>query len=330
MSEDPIVQSAQEALAITKFETSWRKKLQSSQQKTREWLFRHAVELYEFQRACADQELRLPNNAVVYFSSHCEEWLGYSKETSSEWATVGRFIHKVSSGELIIGEFGLSVLPASKKTLRELARMSAEELAGAITLGLITPQLTWEQVNEYRQSCKVGKKEEKKEERANEKERTRAHEEHKKAAEDATLQFEYDDNVPEWIICKIEDMAIELGKRVFKESEPLKMPGEIIDGQESIWVCTLKGKRWTATQYISGHEPKSEERREKPKHEPAPPAYVVHAAHLGIIINKEGMLMEPWAVAALAKAAKQRTHPDKGGTDEEFNAVTEAEQFFSR
>jgi hypothetical protein len=306
----------QQSKEFKAFESKWKKILVGGKQKSREWLFRHARELYEFRCACDAHEVDgLPRAAKQYFTSSCEAWLGYSDTTVSNW---------VAAGQLIATRLATvfpreDELPASMRTLSEIARLTDDELAQAISLKLIHAETKREEIEDFKRSLRADKKEQ-------EQAKDKQHKQRTAEVEDDLLTFKYDDNIPEFIIEKIEDMAAELGSEKFKEAHTLKFPETMLNGQETIWICTLHKNTWSGIQVLRGQEPK-EEKTEKPKHKPK---HVLADAFLllGIEIDGNGYIdrISDSALAGLVKAARQQNHPDKGGTDEKFVAITKASE----
>lgn len=154
-------------------EKAWAKKLKASQNKTREWLFRHAVELYEFKIECEGQS--------GYYGTKVKEWLGYSNDLASKWASAGSFIVRVTKS------FEASRLPASMSTLVEFSRMSDEEFQAAEEY-VLRANVTVAEVQQFRLSYKD-----------------------KQKPEPEVLHFKYTKAVPEHIVQAIEELAEEFG-----------------------------------------------------------------------------------------------------------------------
>lgn len=287
------------------FEKDWRKKLIASNKKAREWLFRHAIEVHTFQQECKSSQ--------DYFKQKVEEWLGYSSDLASKWARAGGFIK--AYGE----SFEAKNLPASMSTLIEYARMEKDELKECKDEGLVHPNVTQQEVRDFRATYKEAKAKAEAEAEA-------AHKAYTEKAE-SLLAFEYADNVPEWIIARIEDMVAEGVLEPSKTAAmTLKFAG-IDEEKPTTWVLILAYGAWTATEFDDREfSEKESPKREKPAG--ALPDWKQHMQALGIDIV--GKTIAPWALKALIKAAKQHCHPDKEtGSHDAFLAVTTAEEFFN-
>ena len=298
------------SLAPDTFEKDWRKKLVGSNKKAREWLFRHAVEVYEFQQACKKEQLDGLGGPKSYFKQKVEEWLGYSSDLANKWAKAGSFI---KSYETRIGETkrtGSSQLPASMSTLAEYSRMDKEEYAACEAAGLVHPNIARAEVKAFRAEYNEAKQKE-------EAEAERKHKAHTDEAE-SLLAFKYADNVPEWIIERIEDMVAEGVLDPTTKATSMKFP----DG-DTTWVLTLHLGLWSATEHVQAEE--------KPKKEKPTGGLAEWKQHMQALgVDVEGKRIESWALKALTKAAKQQHHPDKDtGSNGAFLAVTAAEEFFS-
>ena len=297
-------------LAPDTFEKDWRKKLVGSNKKAREWLFRHAVEVYEFQQACKKEDLDSLGGPKSYFKQKVEEWLGYSSDLGSKWARAGKFITDAQAGIGVTKSFKACSLPASMSTLIEYARMEKEELAECELEGLVNPNVTQQEVRDFRAAYKEAKQKE-------EAEAERKHKAHTDEAE-SLLAFKYADNVPEWIIERIEEMVAEGVLDPTIKATSMKFP----DG-DTTWVLTLHLGLWSATEHVQADE--------KPKTEKPTGGLAEWKQHMQALgVDVEGKRIESWALKALTKAAKQQHHPDKDtGSNGAFLAVTAAEEFFS-
>lgn len=257
-------------------EAAWAKRLKSSQGKTREWFFRHAVELFEFQQACAEHK--------GVYAAKTKKWLGYSSDLASKWASAGSFIVRVKAS------FEADRLPASMSTLVEFSRMEGNEFE-AIAKDHLRPDVTVAEVQEARIEFKRAQVNQK--------------------VEDEVLHFKYDNNVPDWIIRNIEDLAEELGVDNVPYSLTFK----------ERYLCTRLKVTWGCKDLEA--EPKASQ----PPPQKEVSQFEQDLITLGINLGKKKI--ERWALAGLLKSAKQMYHPDKLGNEEIFKTLPDIEQRLS-
>jgi hypothetical protein len=292
-------------MGFAEFEKSWAKTLKNSDAKTKEWIFKHAVNMYNFQQECKANELDLPAATKVYFTSKCEEWLNYSDTTASNWAKAGKFISDVESGSLSAFFAGKDDLPTSMSSLAELARFTDIQLAAAKKFNLLHNEVTREDLISFRKTYKEEEKEK-----------------DKVAGTQKATVFEYTKNVPEWIIGKIEDMAAELGHTAVASNPTLKFTSG-----SAVWVCTCVGNMWDATEVAPA------EFKKEPDTKPAPKwsldeRMIEPLSILGI--NLKMGYVESWMLSPMMKVAKQIYHPDKNGDPEIFKKLDTVEKQLKR
>jgi hypothetical protein len=316
MTKD-IEQVADKELEFSQFEQKWHRILGNSRKKSMEWIMRHADEIYQFHTACKEIELDLPVSLKVYFESKLEEWFGYKTETAKQWRLLGKNFSEMRAGKRELLLHVQLQLPPTMRTLQEIFSLDEATLKLAIDAGYINPNVTYREIKDWKAQLKQERKE------AEVKAKAR-HKAHTDKVEEDVLYFKYADDVPEWIIETIEDLAAEIGKD--KVGASLKLGSKLPSGQDTTWVCTCMNNMWTAVEFIKGAEPKDEP---PPKPEKHIPDWQQHMLILGVDIQNK--CFAPWALKALVKAAKHQTHPDKndGGPDDDFKAVQQAETFFT-
>lgn len=313
----------QTQLLASNFESSWRKKLLNSNAKSREWLYRHASEIYDFKEECKRVEFELPGSLAMYFNSKIEEWLGYSPENAQQWVRVGKFVHEVTEGKRAVDKSIIERMPISYSAVLEFSTLSDEELTRADNEKLIHPEVTVADIKEY----KVALKEEAKQ---LEHKQQRAAKEFSDEAEEYSLMFKYAENIPSWIVEQLEEMALEFGHEVVLKAAPHKFPSELPNGQLTEIICEHKAGQWQMTELLGDglKAKKPTPKTEKPREPEIDPKFIEALSTLGINFNKT--YIESWALAALMKAAKQIYHPDKLGNDEIFKQLPKLEKFLSK
>ena len=282
----------------TPFETvekKWVKELSNSESKAKEWLFRQAVGTALCYKALGDKEK---------FSSWITTHLGISNDLANKRRRAGELILDIRVRNLLNPDSAPIDLPTSYSNLVELSTLSDSEIPFAVEAGLFCEDVTNSQIREFKESRKEEKKD------VTELQERIAQQKTKKI-EAELLAFDYNDNVPEWIIGKIEDMVVQLGLEMV-----LKSPKMRFTQGESTFVVELTDNTWDCVEVLGEPAEKSKqtesEKKDKPKKEKfVPPEQKIYVseefdkalAYFGI--NLFHGYVETWALKALQVAGDE-------------------------